>query len=399
MLYTSAGQIWDPATETEIGSLPVTTFNSTSYPNTDNMTLDTSLGEFYTIGEQQVGSSSAAVISAYGLKSHALDATLNFFQITSAEQNNLVRWGTNGFAFISDAGIYLVKTSAVSGFTQNPMPVLNSISPASVTAGGSSVTLTAMGSSFLSSSVIDWNGTPLTTTFVSGQQLTAPVPASTFSQPGTAQVAVYTPGLGGGSSVSAAFTINKALPGALLSASSLDFANVALTLSSSAQTVQLTNTGNAPLAISGIIATGDFSETNICGASLATGASCTITVLFTPSATGSRTGTLTVTDNASTTTQTVTLTGTGMPALTMGTAPGGSTTSSVSSGNTATYALAIAGGTGFSGTVKLTCTGAPQYATCSIAPSTVTITSGSVTNYTVTVSTAQTMAARFLLGM
>lgn len=393
LLYTSAGQIWNPATETEVGSFPVTTFNSTSYPNTRNITLDTSLGEFYTIGQQQVGSSSAAVISAYGLKSHAIDATLNFSQITSAEQYNLVRWGTNGFAFISDAGIYLVKTSAVSGSTQNPTPVLNSISPASVAAGGSSVPLTVTGSNFLSSSVIDWNGTPITTTFVSGQQLTALVPASSISQPGTAQVAVYTPGPGGGSSVPAVFTVSIASPGASLSASSLNFGNVALTLSSSAQTVQLTNTGNAPLAISGIITAGDFSETNTCGASLATGTSCTITVVFIPSATGSRTGTLTVTDNASTTTQTVTLGGTGVPVLTMGTAPGGSTTSSVSSGNSATYALAITGGTGFSGTVKLTCTGAPQYATCNVDPYTVTITSGSVTNYTVTVSTAQTLAA------
>ncbi|MGO4518328.1 choice-of-anchor D domain-containing protein [Terriglobus sp. 2YAB30_2] len=394
LLYTSAGQIWSPATRTEVGTFPVTTYNATSYPNTHNITLDSSLGEFYTIGDQTVGSSSAVVITAYGLKSHAIDATLLFPQITSAIQSNLVRWGTNGFAFLSDAGVYLVKTSAVSASTQKPSPVLNAISPASVIAGGSSFIITVSGSSFLSNSVIDWNGTPLPTTFVSGQQLTATVPASNLSQAGTAQVAVYTPGPGGGSSVSAAFTINGALPGASLSPSSLDFANVTLTLSSSAQPIQLTNTGNAPLAISGVAATGDFSETNTCGASLAAGTSCTITVLFTPSATGSRTGTLTVTDNAPTTPQTVTLAGTGVPTLTMGTSPGGSTTSSVSGENTATYALAIAGGTGFSGTVKLTCTGAPQYATCDIAPSTVTITSGSVANYTVTVSTGQTMAAR-----
>ena len=165
LLYTSAGQIWNPATQTQIGTFPVTTYNSTSYPDTHNITLDTSLGEFYNIGQQQVGSSSACVITAYGLKSHAIDATLNFSQITSAEQYNLVRWGTNGFAFISDAGVYLVKTSAVSGSTQNPPPVLNSISPASVTAGGSSFAITVNGSSFLSSSVIDWNGTPLATSF------------------------------------------------------------------------------------------------------------------------------------------------------------------------------------------------------------------------------------------
>ena len=61
----------------------------------------------------------------------------------------------------------------------------------------------------------------------------------------------------------------------------------------------------------GISASGDFSESNSCGASVAASASCTITVSFIATATGLRTGTLTVNDNSSVATQSLSLSGTG----------------------------------------------------------------------------------------
>ena len=54
----------------------------------------------------------------------------------------------------------------------------------------------------------------------------------------------------------------------------------------------MTNTGTAAATVSGVAATGDFSQTNTCGSSIAAGASCTVTVKFTPTATGTRTGTV-----------------------------------------------------------------------------------------------------------
>ena len=65
------------------------------------------------------------------------------------------------------------------------------------------------------------------------------------------------------------------------------------------------------LGIVGIRASGDFSQTHTCGPSVAVGASCTLSVTFKPTATGTRTGTLTITDNSIPPTQTVSLTGTG----------------------------------------------------------------------------------------
>jgi len=80
---------------------------------------------------------------------------------------------------------------------------------------------------------------------------------------------------------------------------------------SAPQTVTLTNTGAAALAVSKIAASGDFAETNNCASSVSAGASCTITVTFTPTAAGPRMGALTIADGAPDSPQQVPLTGMG----------------------------------------------------------------------------------------
>lgn len=96
-----------------------------------------------------------------------------------------------------------------------------------------------------------------------------------------------------------------------LSGTSLSFSSLSVGTTSTAQTVTLTNNGNATLNIATIAATGDFAETNNCPASLALSASCQIQVTFTPTTGGSRTGSLTITDNAPDSPETVSLTGSG----------------------------------------------------------------------------------------
>lgn len=96
----------------------------------------------------------------------------------------------------------------------NPAPALTNISPNSATAGASAFTLTANGSNFISGSTINWNGSALSTTFVSSTQLTATVPAANVATAGSASVTVFTPGPGGGTSTAASFTINGAAGGA-----------------------------------------------------------------------------------------------------------------------------------------------------------------------------------------
>ena len=105
-------------------------------------------------------------------------------------------------------------------------------------------------------------------------------------------------------------------PVASLSYSSLNFGNQPVSVISSSQIVTLTNTGSASLSISSIALTGanaaDFTQVNTCGTLLAAGGSCTIAILFTPSAIGARGTSLVITDNASGSPQSVSLSGTGV---------------------------------------------------------------------------------------
>lgn len=80
----------------------------------------------------------------------------------------------------------------------------------------------------------------------------------------------------------------------------------------SAQTIILTGTNGA--TITNVATSGDFSQTNDCSAALS-GSSCTIQVVFTPTAEGSRAGTLTITSSAASSPTTVTLSGTGTNAV------------------------------------------------------------------------------------
>ncbi|HWB34966.1 MAG TPA: choice-of-anchor D domain-containing protein, partial [Rugosimonospora sp.] len=110
--------------------------------------------------------------------------------------------------------------------------------------------------------------------------------------------------------------------------SSLTFASQALNTTSAAQAVTVTNTGTAAASVSGISVSGDYSQTNNCGASIAAGASCTVSVSFRPTASGTRTGTLTITSNATNSPTTVALTGTGAGTVATNLAAGKATSES-----------------------------------------------------------------------
>jgi ASPM-SPD-2-Hydin domain-containing protein/centrosomal CEP192-like protein len=99
-----------------------------------------------------------------------------------------------------------------------------------------------------------------------------------------------------------------------LSPTSLTFGPQLIGTISQPQTVTLSNSGASTLTISTISSNStEFAATNNCNGSVAPGGNCSIQVTFNPSATGTRTGTVTLTDNAfnSGGTQTVGLTGTG----------------------------------------------------------------------------------------
>jgi Abnormal spindle-like microcephaly-assoc'd, ASPM-SPD-2-Hydin len=118
-------------------------------------------------------------------------------------------------------------------------------------------------------------------------------------------------GCGGGSAGSGSTTSTAPSPSASFSTNTLSFGNEVVGTTSQPLSVTLTNSGTGSLTISGISANANFAETNNCGSTLASAANCTINVTFTPSASGTLSGTLSFTDNASGSPQTVSLSGTG----------------------------------------------------------------------------------------
>jgi hypothetical protein len=101
-------------------------------------------------------------------------------------------------------------------------------------------------------------------------------------------------------------------PNATLSPTSLTFGNQDTDTTSTAQTITLNNYGTTTLSITSITASADFGETNNCNSTLASGATCTVSVTFTPGSTGSLNGTLSFADSAADGPQIVSLSGTGV---------------------------------------------------------------------------------------
>src|SRR5437899_2693126 len=96
-----------------------------------------------------------------------------------------------------------------TGTNPVPVPVLGALSPSSATAGGAAFTLTVNGTNFVASSVVRWNGSNRTTTFVSATELRAAISAGDITTAGTTQITVFTPLPGGGTSGALTCTITS----------------------------------------------------------------------------------------------------------------------------------------------------------------------------------------------
>jgi hypothetical protein len=111
---------------------------------------------------------------------------------------------------------------------------------------------------------------------------------------------------------------SPAVPAMTLSPTSLTFAAQAVSTASAAQSITVTNSGNASLTITQIAPSGDFNETDTCiGLAIAVGATCTVQVEFLPTQTGTRAGVLTIYGNVAGGQATAALTGVGTTAATV----------------------------------------------------------------------------------
>jgi hypothetical protein len=244
---------------------------------------------------------------------------------------------------VSDTAGDSPQSVALSGTGTAPAPVV-SLAPTSLsfssqvvntTSAAQNVTLTNSGNADLTISSIGLTGTnPGDFT----QTTTCPASPSTLTAGSSCTISVtFTPTATGTRSASVAITDNASgspqsvaltgtgasapAPAVTLNPTNLTFSSQLVNTTSAAQSVTLTNSGTAALTISSIGLTGtnasDFAQTNTCPASsstLAAGAKCTISVTFTPTATGSRTASVSITDNASGSPHTVAVSGTGTTA-------------------------------------------------------------------------------------
>ncbi|HEV2617520.1 MAG TPA: choice-of-anchor D domain-containing protein, partial [Candidatus Acidoferrales bacterium] len=175
----------------------------------------------------------------------------------------------------------------------------------------------------------------------------------------------------------------------------LQFSSTVVGVASASQSIQVSNTGTGALVISGVSFAGadggDFEASGSCvgakgaSVSVAAGGNCTLDVEFLPLAAGTRTATLALNDNANASPP-VTFAGTATD-FQLSAAPGGTTSATVTAGQTAVIALQVSGVNGFTGTLALGCTNAPPAGGCSVSPSSAQISNATPVPFTVNVTT------------
>ncbi|GAB2861303.1 IPT/TIG domain-containing protein [Hymenobacter ruber] len=119
---------------------------------------------------------------------------------------------TSGTVAVTTPGGTATSAGTFTVLAPNPVPTITSLAPNTAVAGSTSQLLTVTGTGFVSGSVISFNNTALTTTYVSATQLTATVPASALTTAGSYGVTVMSPAPGGGMSAAVAFTVTVAAP-------------------------------------------------------------------------------------------------------------------------------------------------------------------------------------------
>ena len=181
-------------------------------------------------------------------------------------------------------------------------------------------------------------------------------------------------------------------PGLSATPVSIAFGSIAVGSTSAAQLLAITNnSGSAASGLAASVTSSFVMASNNCPSTLAIGAACQIGITFSPTATGPSTGVVTITADNLPKTITVPLSGAGED-FSLGVT--GSSSAVLTSGQTATFTLQLSGAAGATGNVALSCKGAPQNATCSLNPASLTLTGANSSSATLSIATGvQTTAA------
>jgi len=329
--------------------------------------------------------------------------------VTFTPASAAVRQGT---LQISDNASGSPQSVALSGTGIAPAVPVVSISPASLTFPNTTqnttsapitVTVKNTGNATLNITTVALAGTNASD-FAQTNTCSAPLaanatcainvtftPASAAVRQGTLQISDNASGSPQSVALSGTGIAQTAAPAVTITPSTVSLAATQGTISSP-MNVEVTNSGNAPLHISSVAYGGAnasefINPTNPCATTIAANASCSIAVSFAPlAASGNRTDTITIADDAANSPQVITVTGTARPAFAV-TSPSTALAATITAGQTATYSLQLTPGAGYSGNVTMACSGAPAGAACTATPNPIPLAAGSATNFTVRVAT------------
>lgn len=180
---------------------------------------------------------------------------------------------------------------------------------------------------------------------------------------------------------------------ATLTPTTADFGSVTTGSSSTAQTFTFTNLSSTALTINSVGVTTNFSQTNTCGTSVAANSSCTVSVVFSPTAGGALTGTLAISSSSAVSgALTATLTGTGLLPTDFSLSPP-SQSVTMKAGYAANFNFLLQSYSGYTGTINLSCAGAPSGSTCTLSPTTVSLAANGTATFTATLNTTTTVSS------
>ena len=196
---------------------------------------------------------------------------------------------------------------AAPAMSLSPVSVTYSAQPVGTISSNVTITVTNSGNAVLTVSSVVVSGDFVTTNACVGVAIgpggSCPVQVAFLpTTPGTrsGQLTVYG-NVPGGQATAALSGIATAPAAILLTPSVVAFASTTVGATSVAQNITISNTGGTAVRITSQTATGDFQiVANTCGATLAAGVGCTVSIAFAPSASGVRSGTFSVTDDAGT---------------------------------------------------------------------------------------------------
>ncbi len=202
LVYCEDGRAVDPTTGLLTGTYPVTSlYNRRVEP-------DSSLGSAFFVSSESWGSGHAT-LTVFDL-THYYKTRSSTITFVGGPPRSLIRWGTDGLAFLTPNLVVIVRGAAVipPSTTEKPVPTIASLSPSSAAAGAPNLVLVVNGTGFVRGSTVQWNGSERATTFVSSTELDAYVPASDVAAAGSAEITVVSASPGGGTSTAASFTVN-----------------------------------------------------------------------------------------------------------------------------------------------------------------------------------------------